>query len=76
MRVSLTGAVTSKKVTEVYFKVNFKLFTTLLSVIVIYVCLTVRFTNQSGTKVGYSDPIIFCKKFIAQRIKGTPGITG
>jgi len=29
----------------------------LLSVIV-YICLTVRLTNQAGTKVGYNDPVI------------------
>jgi len=38
--------------------------------------LTVRLTNQAGTKVGYSDPVILNGKVIAQRIKGTPGITG
>jgi len=38
--------------------------------------LTVRFINRAGTKVGYSDPVILCGKVIAQRIKGTPGITG
>jgi len=38
--------------------------------------LTVRLTNQTGTKVGYSDPMILCGKVIAQRIKSTPGITG
>jgi len=27
-------------------------------------------------KVGPSDPMILCGKVIAQRIKGTPGITG
>jgi len=26
--------------------------------------------------VGYSDPVVFCGKIIAQRIKGTLGITG
>jgi len=41
-----------------------------------YTCLTVRLTNQTGTKVGHSDPVIFCEKVIAQRIKGTLGITG
>jgi len=40
------------------------------------VCLTVRLTNQTETKVGHSDPVILCGKIIAQRIKGTPGITG
>ena len=40
------------------------------------VCLTVRYTNLAGTKVGHSDPIVFSGLAIAQRIKGTPGITG
>ena len=38
--------------------------------------LTVRLTNQTEMKVGHSDPVILCGKVIAQRIKGTPGITG
>jgi hypothetical protein len=41
-----------------------------------YICLTARFTNQAGTEVGHSDPIILVEKVIAKRIKGTPGITG
>jgi len=41
-----------------------------------YACLTVRLTNQTGINVGHSDPVILCGKVIAQRIKGTPGITG
>ncbi len=40
------------------------------------VCLTVRLTNQTETKVGHSDPVILRGKVIAQRIKGTLGITG
>ena len=40
------------------------------------VCLTVRLTNQTEMKVGHSDPVILRGKIIAQRIKGTPGITG
>ncbi len=39
-------------------------------------CLTVRQTCQVETKVSHSDPVILCGKVIAQRIKGTPGITG
>jgi len=39
-------------------------------------CLTVRLTNRTGTKVGHSDPVILSGKVIAQRIKGTLGITG
>ena len=39
-------------------------------------CLTVRYTYQTETEVGHSDPVVLCGKIIAQRIKGTPGITG
>jgi len=39
-------------------------------------CLTVRLTSQAETKVGHSDPGILCGKVLAQRIKGTLGITG
>src|SRR6056300_1560624 len=39
-------------------------------------CLTVRLTPRSGTKVGSSDPVVPHGRAIAQRIKGTPGITG
>ena len=35
-----------------------------------------RPTGRSGTKVGYSDPVVLNGRAIAQRIKGTPGITG
>jgi len=36
----------------------------------------VRLTSRAETKVGYSDPVIFFEKIIAQWIKGTSGITG
>ena len=39
-------------------------------------CLTVGGTPLTGTKVGHSDPVAYCGMAIAQRIKGTPGITG
>jgi len=42
----------------------------------VYVCLTVRKTIQTGMKIGHSDPVFLCGKIIAQRIKGTLGITG
>jgi len=48
----------------------------LLKSVIAYVCLTVRYTYQTEMKVGYSDPVILCGKIIAQRIKGTLGITG
>jgi hypothetical protein len=38
--------------------------------------LTVRHTGQAGTKVGLSDPAVASGSAVAQRIKGTPGITG
>jgi len=38
--------------------------------------LTVRLTGPTEMKVGHSDPVILCGKIIAQRIKGTLGITG
>jgi hypothetical protein len=36
----------------------------------------VRLTSRSDTKVGHSDPAVLCGRAVAQRIKGTPGITG
>ena len=39
-------------------------------------CLTGRPTSRSGAKAGHSDPVIPRGRVIAQRIKGTPGITG
>ncbi|GGZ66849.1 hypothetical protein GCM10008088_29150 [Mesonia mobilis] len=38
--------------------------------------LTERHTGRSGTKVEHSDPVVPHGRAIAQRIKGTPGITG
>ena len=40
------------------------------------ICLTARGTPRAGTKVGLSDPAVPCGRAVAQRIKGTPGITG
>jgi len=36
----------------------------------------VRLTSRAETKVGHSDPAATCGSAVAQRIKGTPGITG
>jgi hypothetical protein len=36
----------------------------------------VRPTSRADTKVGLSDPVALYGRAIAQRIKGTPGITG
>ena len=39
-------------------------------------CLTARLTCRAETKVDFSDPEVPCGRAFAQRIKGTPGITG
>ena len=35
-----------------------------------------RHTSRAGRKLGYSDPAVPNGRAVAQRIKGTPGITG
>ncbi len=35
-----------------------------------------RPTGRTGAKAGHSDPVVPSGRAIAQRIKGTPGITG
>ena len=41
-----------------------------------YGCLTVRPTGRTEWKHGLSDPVVAYGSAIAQRLKGTPGITG
>src|ERR1700719_1246670 len=38
--------------------------------------LTARLTSRASAKAGHSDPVVLNGRAIAQRIKGTPGITG
>src|SRR6187549_4038070 len=38
--------------------------------------LTASPTSRAGAKAGLSDPAVLYGRAIAQRIKGTPGITG
>ena len=38
--------------------------------------MTARLTSRAGAKAGLSDPVVPHGRAIAQRIKGTPGITG
>src|ERR671910_2868999 len=38
--------------------------------------LTARLTSRAGAKAGLSDPAVASGSAVAQRIKGTPGITG
>ena len=72
---SLTGAVSSKTVTE-EFKGTLSLVGNQASSVKVKGCLTARLISRAGTKVGLSDPVVPYGRAIAQRIKGTPGITG
>jgi hypothetical protein len=72
---SLTGAVSSQRVTEE--------FEGLLGTVgnrtdsaMAKGGLTARPTSRAGAKAGHSDPVVLNGRAIAQRIKGTPGITG
>ncbi len=72
---SLTGVVASKRVTEAS-KGTLNTFGNRVKSAMAQGCLTVRHTGRSGTKVEHSDPVVPHGRAIAQRIKGTPGITG
>ena len=72
---SLTGAVSSQRVTEEYEGILSTVGHRAKS-IKAEGCLTARQTCRAGTKVGLSDPVVLYGRAIAQRIKGTPGITG
>ena len=72
---SLTGAVASQRVTEAP-KGSLSLVGNQASSAIAQGSLTARPTSRAGTKVGDSDPAAPCGRAVAQRIKGTPGITG
>ena len=72
---SLTGVVASKTVTEAS-KGTLKTFGNRLQSAMAQGCLTERLTRRSGSKLEHSDPVVPHGRAIAQRIKGTPGITG
>ncbi len=72
---SLTGAVSSQRVTEEREGTLSTVGNRAMSAKV-KGCLTARQTRRAGTKVGLSDPVVLYGRAIAQRIKGTPGITG
>jgi hypothetical protein len=72
---SLTGAVSSQRVTEEHEGTLSMVGNHALSARV-KGCLTATQTRGAGTKVGSSDPVVLYGRAIAQRIKGTPGITG
>ena len=72
---SLTGAVASQRVTEARDG-GLKLVGNQLLSAMAQARLTARLTSRAETKVGHSDPVVLSGRAIAQRIKGTPGITG
>ena len=72
---SLTGAVSSQRVTE-EFKGTLSLVGNQAQSVNVQGCLTARLISRAGTKVGVSDPAVLHGKAVAQQIKGTPGITG
>ena len=72
---SLTGAVSSQRVTEECEGTLSAVGNRALSAKA-KGCLTARQTRRAGAKAGLSDPVVLHGRAIAQRIKGTPGITG
>ncbi len=72
---SLTGAVSSQKVTEEHegalSAVGHRTESAMGKA-----RLTARLTSRADAKAGHSDPVVLYGKAIAQRIKGTLGITG
>ena len=72
---SLTGAVASQRVTEA-LKGPLSPVGNRVSSAIAQAGLTARTAVRAGTKVGDSDPVPAHGRGIAQRIKGTPGITG
>ena len=71
----LTGAVASQNVTEVR-EGHLILDGNQNTSVKAQGGLTARLTGRAGTKVGSSDPAAQSGMAVAQRIKGTPGITG
>ena len=72
---SLTGAVSSQRVTE-EFKGTLSLVGNQATSAKVEGCLTARPISRAGAKAGLSDPAVLDGKAVAQQIKGTPGITG
>ena len=72
---SLTGAVSSQSVTEER-EGALSTVGNRASSVMAEGRLTARQTSRAGAKAGHSDPVVLYGRAIAQRIKGTPGITG
>ena len=75
MAGSLTGAVASQRVPEAREGWLRAVGNRSLSAMA-EASLTARLTSRAETKVGHSDPVVPSGRAIAQRIKGTLGITG
>ena len=71
----MTGAVSSKRVTE-ECKDGLRPVGNRPSSAKVEARLTASATARAEMKVGLSDPVVPCGRAIAQRIKGTLGITG
>jgi hypothetical protein len=72
---SLTGAVSSKTVTE-ECKGTLSLVGNQATSVKVEGCLTARLISRADAKAGLSDPVIPYGRVIAHQIKGTLGITG
>lgn len=72
---SLTGAVSSQRVTEEH-EGQLILVGHQEDSAMAEAGLTASVTVRAGAKAGHSDPVVLNGRAIAQRIKGTPGITG
>ena len=72
---SLTGAVSSQKVTEEP-NGTLSLVGNQASSVRVEGCLTARPISRADAKAGPSDPVIPYGRVIAHQIKGTLGITG
>ena len=72
---SLTGAVSSQSVTE-EFEGYLGPVGNRADSAMAKGSLTARPTSRAGAKAGHSDPVVLNGRAIAQRIKGTLGITG
>ncbi len=72
---SLTGAVASQRVTEVP-KGSLSTVGNRASSVRAQGSFTARRTRRADAKAGSSDPAVASGSAVAQRLKGTPGITG
>ena len=75
MQVSLAGAASSKKVTEER-EAELSMVGNHATRVWLQARLTARLTGQADAKAGPNDPMVECGIAIAQRTKGTLGITG